>query len=159
MVKKLMIIISIIVIVFSSVLLIFYFKYKELIDYIDKGCKSEYKILFSPSKINKVTLYVYNKGDLAHYESFIYIVEGEYEEKALPEDRGFIKFPNDTGVSVIWESDNLCKVISDNEPAIYNIAPQEFEVELIVDKEKIELLTKEGLIYRYSTSPFTPHKD
>jgi hypothetical protein len=148
MVKKLLIILSIIAIVFSSVLLIFYFRHKELIDYIDKGSKSEHRIFISPNKINKLTLYVFIKGDLSHYDSFIYIVEGEYEKTALPENRNFIKFPKGAAVSVMWENDNLCKVISDNEPVINNLKPQKFAVELIVDKEKIRLLSEEGKVYR-----------
>jgi hypothetical protein len=106
-----------------------------------------------------LTLFVSNKGDLLDYDSFIYIIKGEYVKNSVPKGNHLLKFPNDTGVYLNCDNDELCTIVSDKKPELNNLVSKEFKVNLIVDKGRIRELTKEEKVYRYSTKPFRPDKN
>lgn len=155
MVKKLMIIVVLLfVIIFVSKGLNFYIKNRESIDYLFAGQRFEYKIFTSPSNKNKFTLLLHLVGWPEH-ESNIYIIDGVYHEKKIPTGN-YIKFPDSTGVYVVWENDKDCTIYSDFEPERSNLSSQNYTINIKKDRNKIDSLWEKGMVIRYSVKPKIP---
>ena len=136
--------------IFLFISLVCFFLFWRDIKMISDGERYEYKVYKSPQGKKSLTLLLHTDGAGFNYQSFIYILPGEYKQKKKPANERYIKFPDGTGVAIDWKSEKSVWILSDSEPVVNSLEAKGFVVKIKVDRSYFDSLVEKGLTNKFT---------
>jgi hypothetical protein len=89
-----------------------------------------------------LTVVTYSKPSIGDNPFKRYVVFGK-NNYTLPITQNYIEFPEDTGVVVIWESDMMCRIISNAPPVKSMKLSDDVNIEIVYSNRLYEKYAKE----------------
>ena len=132
------------------ILLLCFIVFFKDIKLISDGERYEYKVYKSPQGKNSLTLLLHTDGAGFNYQSFIYILPGEYKQKKKPANERYIKFPDGTGVAIDWKSEKLVWILCDSEPTANSLETKGFVVKIKIDRSYFDSLVEKGYTDKFT---------
>jgi len=112
----------------------------------------ESRKFYSPSKNNMITVLLQSSIGSEHHD-YIYIIGGSYNKKEMPKEKIYIKFPECTAIMIEWTNDKKCNIICDQIPEINNLITNGYQVNVVLDENKIRSMMKTDKVILYKLYP------